>query len=72
MKKIVVPWPPLRPSRNRREWVRDIVLWQSRLAPRFPEIDWHDMGLILHTLLRPRSVPMVMFIRSIYGDWRVP
>ena len=31
---------------------RDVMAWQKRLAPKFPDIDAHDMNLILWSLLR--------------------
>lgn len=53
----------LRPARNRKEWVRLILLWEKRLAPELPHIDPHDLGLILHEVFKPLSVPRFRFVR---------
>lgn len=45
-------------------WVRQIDEWQRRLAPRFPDIDPHDLRMILRSLLQPPSVPRRWLLRK--------
>jgi len=48
--------PPI--SREETEaWVAQIDRWQRKLEPRFPDIDPHDLRMILRSLLQPKSVP---------------
>jgi hypothetical protein len=39
------------PTKSER-LARAIVIWQKRLAPRLPDLDPHDLNLILWSLLR--------------------
>lgn len=45
-------------------WVQQIDAWQEKLAPRFPEIDPHDLRMILRSLLQPKSVPRRWLLRK--------
>ncbi len=71
MKKPEGPHDVLRRSRNRREWVRDLDRWADRLAPRFPDIERHDLELILYEMLRPKSVSRDFLFRSVWNSLRV-
>ncbi len=44
--------------------VRQIENWHKRLAPQFPDIDPHDLHLIIASLLRTRKERMeIMFLK---------
>ena len=44
---------------------RQIERWHKRLAPQFPEIDPHDLDLIIAALLRTRKERMqLMFLKK--------
>lgn len=50
-----MPTSPI--SREETEaWVAQIDQWQRNLEPRFPDIDPHDLRMILRSLLQPKSV----------------
>lgn len=52
---------PLSASRKR---ARQIEHWHRRLAPKFPDIDPHDLDLIIAALLRtPRERMQLMFLK---------
>jgi hypothetical protein len=52
---------PLSVSRKR---ARQIEHWRERLAPQFPDIDPHDLELIIAALLRtPRERMQMMFLK---------
>ena len=55
----------LHPARNRKDWVEKINYWEERLAPLLPNVDRHDLGLILHEVFRPLSVPRKLFYRPL-------
>lgn len=41
-----------------------IELWNKRLAPKFPDIDPHDLGLIIASLLKtPKERTEIMFLK---------
>jgi len=43
---------------------RRIARWHQRLAPEFPEIDPHDLDMIIAALLRTRKERMeIMFLK---------
>lgn len=42
--------------------VRQIVRWHKRLAPQFPDIDPHDLHLIIESLLRTRKERMEVML----------
>jgi hypothetical protein len=47
-----------------RKRVRQIERWRERLAPQFPDIDPHDLDLIIAALLRsPRERMQIMFLK---------
>lgn len=44
--------------------VRRIEYWRKRLAPQFPDIDLHDLDLIIASLLRtPLQRTEIMFLK---------
>jgi hypothetical protein len=52
---------PLAASRRRAS---RIEYWHRRLAPKFPDIDPHDLDLIIAALLRtPRERMQIMFLK---------
>lgn len=52
---------PLSASRKR---ARQIEHWHKRLAPKFPDIDPHDLDLIIAALLRtPGERMQIMFLK---------
>ncbi len=52
---------PLSAARKR---ARQIEHWHKRLAPKFPDIDPHDLDLIIAALLRtPRERMQIMFLK---------
>jgi hypothetical protein len=52
---------------NRREetesWIAQVDDWQRKLQPRFPDIDPHDLRMILRSLLQPNTVPRRWLLR---------
>ncbi len=42
--------------------VRQIERWHNRLAPQFPDIDPHDLHLIIESLLRTRKERMEVML----------
>ena len=58
-----MPTSPI--SREETEaWVAQIDQWQAKLGPRFPDIDPHDLRMILRSLLQPKSVPRRWLLRK--------
>lgn len=54
------------PSNRREEtetWIAQVDDWQRKLQPRFPDIDPHDLRMILRSLLQPNSVPRRWLLR---------
>lgn len=52
---------------NRREieaWIQQVDDWQRLLAPRFPDIDAHDLRMILRSMFQPKSVPRRWLLRK--------
>jgi hypothetical protein len=51
---------PLKKKSNQAQesLVRKITRWHRRLAPQLPDIDPHDLDLIIAALLRPRKERM--------------
>ena len=47
-----------------QKWIAEINEWQKRLEPRFPDIDPHDLRMILRSLLQPPSVPRHWLLRK--------
>jgi hypothetical protein len=61
----------IRIRKNRRKLAdaekraRQIELWHEHLAPQFPEIDPHDLDLIIAALLRtPKERMQLMFLKK--------
>ena len=54
------------------EWIRKVDLWQARLAPQFPEIDPHDLRMILRSIFQPASVPRHWLLRKTEDGRYVP
>jgi hypothetical protein len=52
-----------------REWIKQIDDWQRRLAPRLPDVDPHDLRMILRSILQPASIPRRWLLRRT-GDGR--
>ena len=46
------------------KWIAEINEWQKRLQPQFPDIDPHDLRMILRSLLQPASVPRRWLLRK--------
>lgn len=47
-----------------RKFARRIEYWYKRLAPKYPDIDPHDLHLIIASLLRtPRERSEYMFLK---------
>jgi|GEM_PF-2257591 len=42
--------------------VRELDIWQKRLRPQFPDIDPHDLHLIIESLLRTRKERMEVML----------
>jgi hypothetical protein len=42
--------------------VRELESWQKRLRPQFPDIDPHDLHLIIESLLRTRKERMEVML----------
>ncbi len=60
-KKLQSPKKPLSPSEKR---AHEIESWRKRLAPKLPDIDPHDLDLILAALLRSRKErTQIMFLK---------
>jgi hypothetical protein len=51
-------------SDERERWLEQVDLWYRRLAPRMPEIDPHDLRMILRSLLQPPSVKRRWLLRK--------
>jgi hypothetical protein len=47
-----------------QQWIAEINAWQKRLEARFPDIDPHDLRMILRSLLQPPSVPRRWLLRK--------
>jgi hypothetical protein len=46
------------------KWVADIDEWQRRLSKELPDIDPHDLRMILRSLLQPPTVPRRWLLRK--------
>ena len=51
-------------SNEREQWLEQVDSWYRRLAPRMPDIDPHDLRMILRSLLQPPSVPRRWLLRK--------
>jgi hypothetical protein len=47
-----------------RNWIERIDEWQRRLAPRFPDIDPHDLRMMVRSILQPATVPRRWLLRK--------
>lgn len=47
-----------------KKWVQQIDQWQKRLEPKFPDIDPHDLRMILRSLLQPPHVKRRWLLRK--------
>lgn len=47
-----------------REWIEQIDRWQRRLAPQFPDVDPHDLRMMLRSILQPSSIPRRWLLRK--------
>jgi hypothetical protein len=52
------------PKEEVEQWVRQIDMWQHKLAPKLPDIDPHDLRMILRSLLQPPSVKRRWLLRK--------
>ena len=57
----------IRPGPEIVRWVAEVGRWAAILRPELPEVDPHDLHLILRNLLRPASVPRRIFLRKLAG-----
>ncbi|HEX9652544.1 MAG TPA: hypothetical protein VGA99_02440 [bacterium] len=56
---------PRRKLTDAEKCARRIERWHRRLAPQFPEIDPHDLDLIIAALLRtPKERMQLMFLKK--------
>lgn len=56
---------PRRKLTDAEKRARQIERWHKRLAPQFPEIDPHDLDLIIAALLRtPKERMQLMFLKK--------
>lgn len=51
-------------SDERERWLEQVDLWYRRLAPKMPDIDPHDLRMILRSLLQPSSVKRRWLLRK--------
>jgi hypothetical protein len=51
-------------SDERERWLEQVDLWYRRLAPEMPDIDPHDLRMILRSLLQPSSVKRRWLLRK--------
>lgn len=47
-----------------REWVRQVNAWQARLQPVLPDIDPHDLRMMIRSILQPASIPRRWLLRK--------
>jgi hypothetical protein len=45
-------------------WLQQVDLWHRRLEPQFPDIDPHDLRMILRSLFQPPSVKRRWLLRK--------
>jgi hypothetical protein len=56
---------PRRKMTDAEKRARQIERWHKKLAPQFPEIDPHDLDLIIAALLRtPKERMQLMFLKK--------
>jgi hypothetical protein len=46
------------------DWLRQVDEWQERLQPQFPQIDPHDLRMVLRSLFQPDCVPRRWLLRK--------
>lgn len=51
------------PKEIRDRWIADVRAEFERLRPLLPDVDPHDLHLILTSMLRPEEVPRVWLLR---------
>ncbi len=47
-----------------KAWVNKIDHWQQKLSVEFPEIDPHDMRMMLRSIFQPQNVPRRWLLRK--------
>ena len=45
-------------------WLQEVETWHRRLEPRFPDIDPHDLRMILRSMFQPASVKRRWLLRK--------
>jgi hypothetical protein len=51
------------PNAEVKEWLEKVEVWHRRLAPRFPDIDPHDLRMILRSMFQPPCVKRRWLLR---------
>lgn len=46
------------------QWLQQIDWWHRRLQPKLPDIDPHDLRMMLRSLLQPKSVKRRWLLRK--------
>ena len=56
---------PRKKTRTNDQFARRIAWWHKKLAPKYPEIDPHDLDLIIAALLKtPNQRMELMFLKK--------
>jgi hypothetical protein len=50
-----------------KEWLEKVEHWHRRLEPRFPDIDPHDLRMILRSMFQPSCVKRRWLLRKTKG-----